>query len=138
IVRRDRALAHQHAELRDRGDVAHGFVIAMFVLTADESEVRKILERRESGGGERGTVPEEGESEEAVESGKSGEAGVGEWAVDEQMRGCGVGTHECVRNFTARPSFEQRDLMEQGETGVGNAASAAQDMQIALAGKRGD
>ncbi len=120
------------------GDVMHGLVIAVFASTAEKTEAREILEGLEAARCERRTMPEEAEGKKSVQVCESGESGIGEGTVDDEMRGRGIGAHEAVGDFAALPRFEGRVILEQRQSGVGDALSGLEAAKVGLAGEGTD
>ena len=116
----------------------HGIVVTQPSFAAKETEVWKVRQAGDPGARQSGDVPEEARPEEPVETGKIGQATVGERAIEEQMIRFRVRAHERVLDRAAMPRLEDRQLMKQRQRRVGDAAAGLEAVELPLAGERRD
>ena len=83
-------------------------------------------------------MPEEGQAEEAIEADQAGESPIGERAVKEQAVGSGSERHQIEARFAAMPGLEDRELMEEGQPGIGDTAAVGELTQMRLASQGAD
>src|SRR5688572_8376893 len=102
--------------------MTHGFVVAMFVLAPEKSQVGQGRERFKTRGSICRTVPKEGETKESIESRQAGNPRICERTVNQQMVGSGVGAHQSIRDVAPSPCLEDRELVEESEPHIGDAA----------------
>src|SRR6185369_5324634 len=132
------ALAHQHTQLRKRGNVAHGVVIANFTLTTEVNEIRQAVETFKIITAQTRRVPKEAQTKKPIESTQTFESFSSEWPIDKKIGWVNTEGHQSEFRFFCRRRLEAGKLLQQRETVVAYVPAGLEATQFGFSCEGGD